>query len=331
MKVKTLITAATCSWITVNSVVAQNTKLQVPALIVDAVEGKSVHSDLVMVEKVSGGIIWYRLNARAAKINDKKMSSVSAVYLARPKDLILAVELFENRQYEAALKAFRGVKSKFKNFTGIDNSFPAIAGFYELACLRKLKQYEKLAKAEPLFADSKWLTKESDQDQLKIYKLWTHLADKAYPKVIKEYENVWRVKKLPNSLRAQVEYLYGKAQEAQGNAEEALIAYSKAMNADFSGSEVLTLEAIEASFNLIEADAEAQEIRQMWDNGETKLLKPKLNTSPYIRLLEASALVRVHNKLGLSGYDSAGLIVELPEKYNKYLKYTKESAEALAK
>ena len=78
-----------------------------------------------------------------------------------------------------------------------------------------------------------------------------------------------------------------------GDVSEALIAFCKAMNADFAGSEILTLEAVEASFNLIENDKEVQEIRKLWDENKKALIKPKINTMPYLRLLEAGALVRV--------------------------------------
>jgi len=148
----------------------------------------------VWVEKIAGGNIWYRERKTNPKIAQAKLVDLKAVYLSRPADYVAAIELFENRKYESALTAFRDFKEKYKFFTDIDNSFPALAGYYELA----------------------------------------YLADKAYPKVIKEYETNWLNKKLPSSLRAQVEFVYGKSLEAEGRSEDALIALCKAMNADFA-------------------------------------------------------------------------------------------------
>jgi len=181
-------------------------QIQIQSSVV-GIDGAPVYDKepFVWVEKIAGGTIWYRENKRDSAIQEKRLTDIKAVYLSRPTEYVAALELFENRKYESALTAFRDFKKKYKFFTDIDNSFPALAGYYELACLRKLKQYEELAKTEPLFGDGKWLTQENHKDQLKIYKLWTHLADKAYPKVIKEYETNWLNKKLPSSLRAQVE------------------------------------------------------------------------------------------------------------------------------
>ena len=164
--------------------------------------------------------------------------------------------------------------------------------------------------------------------QIKIYKLWTMLRDKEnYARIVNEYDSDWKEVKLPNYLRAQVEFVHGKAREGLGESGEALIAYCKAMNADFAGSEVLTLEAVEATFNLIENDKEAQEVREFWDKNDAVSMELKVNTMPYNRLLEACGMVKVHNKLALSGYDAEGNMVPLPERFSAYLKYTKEAGE----
>ena len=310
-----------------SSAFAQQTALQVKALVVDKEKGKSVHTGLVYVEAINKGVIWFRLRSLDSDIKQMNLNTVKSVFLSRPKDYVEAVENFENRKYEAALTGFDEIVKKYKNFNGIDDNFVALSGLYRLDCLRKLKQYDKLAAESPVFSDEKWLTKQSDKDQIAIYKLWALLKGKGYQRIITDYETIWRKKKLPGHLRAQVEFLYGKAQEANGDVSEALIAFCKAMNADFAGSEILTLEAVEASFNLIENDKEVQEIRTLWDQNKKNLIKPKINTMPYLRLLEAGALVRVHNKLAFSGFDEEGKMIPLPEKYTKYLKYTKAGGE----
>ncbi len=335
MKTKTLFTAAVCMILTATSSCAQPV-VQLKAMIVDAagnringgrVAGKVVRGNPVYVESINAGRIWYRTTPIAAQIKSINVQGLTSFYGARPKDYIEAVELYEERKYQVALQAFRRVKAKYAKFTEVDNSFPALAGLYELDCLRKLKQYNKLAQAEKVYADGQFLTKESDKYQVEIYQLWTSLDAKQYQFIEKEYKLKWQKPKLPGNLRAQVEYLYGKSQEALKKPGEALIAYCKAMNADFAGSEVLTLEAIASSLNLIENDKEAQEVRALWDNGARDLIKPKVNTMPYMRLLEACALVKVHDKLAYSGFDGEGKAVMLPEKYNKYLKYTKVAGE----
>jgi hypothetical protein len=277
----------------------------------------------VFVEKIENGNIWFRGRWNAAGIRVLPVAAQRSIYVARPPEYVEAIELFESRRYELALPAFQGVIKKYANFSDINNSFPALAGLYELECYRKLKQYDKLAAGEKVFAKEKWLTKESDRAQVDIYKLWTMLRDKDnFQRIVKEYHDEWRERKLPNYLRAQVEFIYGKAQEGLGLGEdgEALIAYMKAVTADFAGSEIISREAMSASFNLIENDKEAQEVRRLWDKGERDLMEPKVNTMSYMRLLEASAFVRVHNKLGLSGFNENGEAIRLPQKFNAYLK-----------
>ena len=335
MNIKTIITVAACSVMVTTSSYAQRA-LQLKVMIADAtgqrikggrVEGRDVKGYPVYVERIHAGVIWYRKTPVSSKILQAKIEGLTGFYVARPKDYIDAVELYEDRKYEAALQAFKAVKVKYVKFTQTTNSFPALAGLYELDCLRKLKQYSKLAQAEVIYSDSEYLTKESDKFKVEIYKLWTSLDAKEYPLIVKQYNTKWQKIKLPGSLRAQVEFIYGKSQEALKEPGEALIAYCKAMNADFAGSEVLTLEAIDASLNLIDNDEKAQEVRVLWDKGERDLIQPKINTMPYMRLLEACALVKVHDKLGYSGFDDEGNAITLPAKYTKYLKYTKDAGE----
>lgn len=334
MKIKTILQGATVTILACSSILAQEKQLQLKAFITKA-DGKPLSPKaIVYVEKISAGKLWYRTEPKAVNIKDVTIAAQQAVFISRPADFVAAIELFEDRKYEAALNAFQAIKVKYDAFTDIDNSIPALAGLYELDCYRKLKQYDKLSEAEKVFAKSRYLAKPSFKQQIEIYKLWTAAQDKEnFPLIAKQYETKWKTPKLPNYLRAQVEFLYGKALEGLGKDNEALIAFSKAMNADFAASEVLSLEAITASFNLISRDKEVQEIRTLWDkslqgNKNLKgLLRLKINTMPYMRLLEASALVRIHDKLGLSGVDSIGKAIPLPARYADYGKYTKEVGE----
>ena len=60
-------------------------------------------------------------------------------------------------------------------------------------------------------------------------------------------------------------------------------------------------------------------------------MKAKLNTAAYGHLLEMSAMIRVHDKLALSGYNKDGSMIYLPERFGAYLKYTAEAAEKFSK
>lgn len=328
MKISSLIMLGTAALVCTSSAIAQAKKeIQLSAMIVKT-NGERLTSRPVFVERILKNTLWYREKSVAVDIKKIKIDGQQAIYVARPGDFVAAVELYEGRKYELAIAAFKEIKTKYKNFSDINNSLVAQSELYELDCLRKLKQYDKLAEAEKIMSKSQWLTKTSHQQQIKIYKLWTMLRDKAsHPRLIKEYTADWREVKLPNSLRAQVEFIYGKALESEGNVGEALIAYSKAMNADFAASEMLALEAATATFNLIEKDTESQAVRELWDKNEKDLISSKVNTAPYFRLLEAGAMVRVHNKLGLSGFNEDGSIIELPARFSKYLKYTKAEGE----
>ena len=221
---KKLLISLSCCVAVVGTALAQKA-IQIPALIVD-MTNKPVHNGLVYIEAVQTDpdVVIYRKKKTDNTPLKIRTNNISALFMSRPQDFVDAVELFEKRDYEAALAAFRKIVEKYKKFYFIKNSFPALAGLYELECLRKLKQYEELALAEPKYAGRLYLTKQSHADQLAIYKLWSHAHAKAWPTVSKEYEKDWREKTLPNNLRAQGEFLYGQAQEAEGNPEEALIA-----------------------------------------------------------------------------------------------------------
>lgn len=299
-------------------------------------DGTKLSERLIFVEKISGGKLWYRIKKNDVKINNINTSKLRSVYISRPDDYIKAIELFENRKYVAALKEFKALQTKYDNFSGFNDSVPVLAGLYELKCLLKLKQYDQLAEAKTAFAknfsNGKYITSPTEKAQLEIYDLWINLQNSEnYPKIKEQYETKWKTVKLPNYLRAQVEFIYGKVLESEGEDTYAIIAYSKAMNADFAGSEVITLEALGASLNLITKDEEVKAIRNLWDKREKALMRTKINTAPYLRLLEASALVRVHNKLGLSGIDSIGKAIPLEDKFASYAKYTREDAQKFLK
>ena len=87
---------------------------------------------------------------------------------------------------------------------------------------------------------------------------------------------------------------------------------------------------IQIAESLIEAFDHEETGILLWDKNDKKLMEPKVNTMPYLRLLEACALIKIHNKLAFSGFDKEGNMIELPEKYTKYLKYTKEAGEKFA-
>lgn len=304
--------------------------VQIKATILKRTDKKPVTEKPCYIEVAHDGRLFYRKTPNAVDITPMRINAAGAIFMVRPTEFIEAVELFENRKYELALKKFLEVKEKYKRITDIPGSFPAQAGLYELDCYRKLRQFSKLAEKEKVFAKGKFLKKESQQQQLAIYKLWRSLNDKEYPLIIKQYEDNWRAKKLPNYLRAQLEYVYGKALEAQNRSGDALIAYAKAMNADFAASEAISISSLEASFQLIEKDKEAQTIRGFWDKNDKDNMKNKVNTAPFRRLVEASALVKVHDKLGLSGFNEEGEMIKLNPKYAAYAKYTKKAGEKFA-
>lgn len=328
MKVQTILTHA-LSLACLSSAYAQTA--QIKATIIKRSDGKNLTRKPLFIDRVHRGKIFYRLRSDSQKQATINLSGAASIFQVRPKEFVEAVELFENREYAEALKKFIAVKQKYAKIADMPNSIPALAGLYELDCYRKLKQFDKLAKAEKVFSKGVHLTRQSHKDQLKIYKLWGNLEDGELGVIAREYEQNWKTKKLPNYLRAQVEFLYGKSLEKNNQKGKSLIAYAKAMTADFAASEAITAAALKASFDLVENDKEAQEIRKLWDARDRDNLKPKLFTMPFYRLLEAGGLVKVHNKLGLSGYNTDGSIVELDKRYAKYAKYTMEAAKEMAK
>ncbi len=331
MKFSSIITFGAAALVCTGSTLAQAKKKPLLAAMIVNSEGKRLTNRPVIVESILKNKLLYRKDLDEPQAKSVVVNTQKAIYLARPADFVAAVELYEKRQYELALTAFKEIKKKYKNFSDIKNSFVAQAEFYELGCYRKLGQFETFVAAKKAASQEKWLTKESQKQQLKIDTQWVQLQDKAnHSGLITEYEKNWREEKLPNALRAQVEFIYAKALESEGRTGEALIAYNKAMVADFSGADVLT-QAIVSALTLLENDPEVKEVRELWDNRERAQMKAKLNSSAYTRLLEMSAMIRVHDRLGLSGYKEDGSIINLPERFGAYGKYTKEAAEKFSR
>ena len=72
MNIKKLITLAACSALSVSASIAQD-RLQIKALIVDAATNEPVARGLVAVERISNGLIWYRLRPTDPQIQQKKL------------------------------------------------------------------------------------------------------------------------------------------------------------------------------------------------------------------------------------------------------------------
>lgn len=315
-----------------SSLLAQK-QLQVKAFITQNNDAKLSIRPL-FVEKIKSNKIWYRTKENDVKITSISTAKVKSIFFSKPQDFVDAVDLFDGRRYKAALKSFAAIKVKYDNFSDFNDSIPVLAALYELECLRKLKQYDKFAEVleAKSFSKGRYVASDANKTQLEIYQLWIDLqTDENLPEIKQQYEAKWKAVKLPNYQRAQLEFIYGKTLEAEGNDGDALIAYAKAMNADFAGSEIISLEALEASLSLISRDEEVIAIRKLLDTRKRAEMKLKVNTAGYVRLLEASALVRIHNKLALSGLDSIGKPIQLDDNFASFGKYTKENTDKLLK
>ncbi len=178
------------------------------------------------------------------------------VHAGEPRELAVAMDLYQDRKYAEAKSKFIEVKERFKADNAAENNPSSLAAFYETECLRKLGDLEGLADARRKFVTPP-LTRAWQLRQLEIDELWEAVRTKNWARV----ETLAKERTatcLPGDQRAQVAYCHGLALEALGRPTEALLAFNIAMTADAGASEEIARQAALHILGIHQADPEVQ-------------------------------------------------------------------------
>lgn len=273
-----------------------------------ALLGKDGNADKVWIEAASDKTIRYRENPNSLNRIDVPIRSVSVMFFT-PPEFADALEFFENRDYEKAQPAFTKARDKYKFVEDVPGNFSTLAGFYEIECARKLGNYEELEALMSKFKPAPLLL-ETQKTQIEVYPLYNAVRSEDWARLNILCEE-WADRKVPGSIRAQLEYCHGLALEGLGRLEDALIAYNKAFVADYTASEILTKKAALACFRVYEKHPAVELARKLHGTPDENP-----NSTGALLLGEAAALVEMWNT-------ALGRGDKLPDEYKAFLKYKK--------
>ncbi|MCU0795693.1 MAG: hypothetical protein MUF31_07120 [Akkermansiaceae bacterium] len=252
-------------------------------------------------------------------VDSKKMriSEPKAIWLIEPAAYTEAMELYQGRKYEEALKKFEEVREAYKKLLELPDNHSSLAAFHAMECLRQLGRLDDLAKAQETFLpdDRNSLTRPYHQSQLEFYTMWEAVRSKDWSRleiVAKDY----LAKKIPGYQRAQAGYCLGLALEGQQRAIEAINAYNIAMTADTGASEVITSDAALNALRLYLADADVKLAIKLHGTPDEEP-----NSIGALRLKEAASLASLF-ELTLGGGKP------LPSEFKDLLKYLPEETKA---
>lgn len=266
----------------------------------------------VFVQGVQKGIVYYKDNLRSTQIYKARVSQYSSIYIFQPEDYRKALDLYRDRKYEEALKAFEETSKRYKLFKEMDDNYSDLSTFYQLEALRNLGRYDELTKRYELF-DYKKITRESMITQLEINKIWRAVKDKDWRRVnILAAE--WDGKTVAVGQRAQIAYCKGLAYEELKDYSNALTNYATAMTADFTKSDVIVRNAALNSLRIFANDKGVEIAMRLWNTEDEDK-----RTEGYTMLTEANALARLYVRADL------GSGVKLPAEYKKFLDYTSDA------
>lgn len=262
----------------------------------------------IWIEAASEKTIRYREKQNNLNRIDVPLRKVSVLFYT-PPEFSAALELFENRNYEEAKPAFVVAREKYKFTEDVPGNFSTLAGFYEIECARILGNYEEI---ETLFDKFKPgpLLMETHKTQIELYPLYGAIRSEDWSRLNILCEE-WGEKYVPGGLRAQIEYAHGLALQGLAQPENALIAFNKAMVADYGASSRLVRKAALACFGIYDQHPEVQLARKLHGTPDENP-----NSAGALLLAEAASLVEMWNT-------ALGRGEALPDEYKAFLKFRK--------
>ena len=262
----------------------------------------------IWIEDASEKSIRFRENPQSLNRIDVALRKVSVLFLT-PPEFAEALALYNNRKYEEAQPAFKAAREKYAFTEEVPANYSTLSGYYEMECARKLGKYEEIEQLFSKFRPGP-LPLETQKTQLELYPFYNAIRNEDWPR-LGVLVGEWEDRKVSGSIRAQLEYANGLALEGKGDLENALIAFNKAMVADYAASDVLVRKAALACFGIYSKHPDVELARKLHGTPDEN---PNSNGASL--LAEAASLVQLWNS-------ALGRGEALPDDYKGFLKYQK--------
>jgi hypothetical protein len=249
------------------------------AFLIDAAGG----SERVWITSATHDKVRYQKQEQGGEEVEAPLAASASIYLLEPAALSEALDLFQARQYAAAMVKFAAIKTAYHSLRSLPDNPATIAGYFEMECLRKSGDLAGLAKAVEAF-DKSGLTRRNQLRQLDLYALWDAVRLKDWPRV-NELATARLKERIPGGQRAQAAWCLGVARESQEKPREAIDAYQTALTADGGATDDLARDAALRVMRLHQKDPEVKAAMKQWG---TPAEDPQSNG--HRRLAEAAAL-----------------------------------------
>lgn len=217
-------------------------------------DGSSERAYIVTATKLS---IRYREAVDSNEVKDLKITDVAKVHVIEPPGFALAMDLYQDRRYQEAKRAFSTLSETLEPVSTLPDNPGTRAAFYELECLRKLGDLEGLSEALKKFNKDP-LVRENHLRQIEMYVFWDAVRTKNWTR-LEGLAKDRAKQRLPDYQRAQVSYCEALALESLGRPDEALDAYNTVLVADVGASEDLARKSALAILRIHLADSEVKE------------------------------------------------------------------------
>lgn len=272
------------------------------------------HDDVLMIS-YSAGTANYKISKQSLDVQRVRKPKLESVYLYEPPIFSDAMSLYRARNYTEAKLKFAECEVAFKAVDTLPDNYATLAGFYKMECSRRMFDLTALSSELEKYRKN-GLTRENHLQQLEIYAFWEAVRLEDWERLDRlALSPAWRNRKLPASLRVQIEYCHALAldhlaQKDPGKVTDALNAYGRAMNANAATSIEIVLEAANRALLIYSNDKDVKIAMRRW---KTEDEKP--NSIGHQRLLEANALVKFYQQ---SGFDEIRPLEPASEKFTKY-------------
>lgn len=252
-------------------------------------------------------VLRFSENLDSTVLKDVNVTSLETLYFMEPTEFTAAMELYRSRKYAEARTKFAETAEKYKWLQGISGNYHTLSVFYQMECCRKLGDLDALKALLDTFLPEP-LLRETDRQQVDVYKYWEAVRGKSWPRLV-EIADSEVEKRYPGSLRAQISYCLGLAYEGMNEPRKALTAFNEGFVSDFAASEVVARNSAIGCLRLLSNNEDVKQAIKLYG---TKDANPNSEGSQLLK--EANAITKLWD-IALGGGE------KLPAEYKMFLKY----------
>lgn len=282
--------------------------------------GKKGSNQDVLIIQYKNNAVLHRASEKDQNKDSTSMSTLEGIYFYEPASYTKAMNLYKERKFSEAKKAFAKCEADFKSVDTVKGNYSTLSGFYRLECSRRMFDLKTLGAEQSRFRQQP-LDHKMHTVQLELNILWEAVRLKDWARLDKLAVK-WARDEISNSQLAQVAYCHALALEQLGLDEpaqmkEAIVKYNQAMVADHTLSIELVTSAAEKLLNIYSNDPKVKTARDLWGTEDEEV-----NSDGYASLISANTLVATYQVAGFENFKP------LSAKHVEFLKFkAKEGAE----